>query len=279
MGIIINTNTASLGAQRALTTTTMALEKNIRRLSSGLRVSTASDDAAGLGVSEILKADIRGLQQAARNANDAISMSQIAEGAMNEQAGILTRLRELAVQAANGTLTATERGFINTEATALVAEVTRISAETEFNGVAMISAAAATIAMQVGLDSGDTLDVAFSATDAATLGTVTGATALSTIALDTAANASTALAIIDASITDLSTARATVGATQNRFETTINNLAVAAENMAAANSRIRDVDVAEETAALTRNQILAQAGLAVLAQANQIPAAALSLLG
>lgn len=279
MAIIINTNSASLGAQRNLTKTSMALEKNIRRLSSGLRVNTAADDAAGLGVSETLKADVRGLRQASRNANDAISMIQIAEGAMNEQAGILTRLRELSVQSANGTLNATERGFINTEAQALVAEITRISAVTEFNGVNMIAAAAASITMQVGINSTDTLAVAFTATDAATLGTVSGATALSTIALDTAANAGTAMGIIDNAITDLSTARSTIGATQNRFENTITNLAVAAENVEAANSRIRDVDVAEETAALTRNQILSQAGVAVLAQANQLPAAALSLLG
>lgn len=279
MPVVINTNTVSLGAQRNLSLTQRSLERNVRRLSSGLRVNSAADDAAGLALSENFKADIRGLRQAARNANDAISMIQIAEGAMNEQAGLLTRLRELAVQSANGTLTATERGFINTEAQALVAEVTRISAVTEFNGVNMIAAAATSINMQVGINSGDTLAVAFSSTAATTLGTGGGGNALSTIALDTVANAGTAMGIIDASITDLSTARASLGAAQNRFETTITNLGVGAENIEAANSRIRDVDVAEETAALTRNQILSQAGVAVLAQANQIPAAALSLLG
>jgi flagellin len=279
MSLVINTNTASLGAQRNLAQTTMALSKNVAKLSSGQRITFASDDAAGLGISEKLKSQIRGLAQAKRNASDGVSMIQVAEGAMNEQAEILTRLRELAVQSANGTLGADERAFIDAEAVELLAEVDRISSVTEFNGVNMIASGAASIDMQVGIHSGDTISVGFSATDSATLGTSGGGGALSTIDLGTsAASASTALAIIDQSIVDLSTARATVGAAQNRLQVTVSNLSSAHENLAAANSRIRDVDVAEETAALTRNQILSQAGVAVLAQANQLPQAALALL-
>lgn len=284
MAIAINTNVASLGAQRNLSGTTKSLSKNIERLSSGLRINRASDDAAGLGISENLKAQVKSLSQAERNANDGISMVQIAEGAMNEQAGILNRLRELAMQSSNGTLSGTERGYIDAEAQELVAEVTRISDVTEYNGINMIAAGAAAVDMHVGVrdntSGNDVISVAFSATDADTLGTSGGGDALSSIDLGAdAATSQEALGIIDAAITDLSTARSTLGASQNRLEVTVANLASARENVSAANSRIRDVDVAEETAALTRNQILSQAGVAVLAQANQLPSAALSLLG
>jgi flagellin len=278
MALIINTNTASLGAQRNLVRTGRGLEKNIRRLSSGLRIQNASDDAAGLGISERLRAQVRGLSQASRNASDGISMIQVAEGAMNEQAEILTRLRELSVQSANGTLAQSERDFIDAEATELLAELDRISTVTEFNGVDMLATGAA-VDMQVGINSGETISVQFAQTDSATLGTGGGGAALSTIDLSSQGGADTALGIIDAAIEDLSSARATVGASQNRLEITLNMLASAHENLSAANSRIRDVDVAEETASLTRNQILSQSGVAVLAQANQLPAAALSLLG
>ncbi len=284
MAIAINTNVASLGAQRNLSGTTKSLSKNIERLSSGLRINRASDDAAGLGISENLKAQVKSLSQAERNANDGISMVQIAEGAMNEQAGILNRLRELAMQSSNGTLSDTERGYIDAEAQELVAEVTRISDVTEYNGINMIAAGAGAVDMHVGVrdntSGNDVISVAFSATDADTLGTSGGGDALSSIDLGAdAATSQEALGIIDAAITDLSTARSTLGASQNRLEVTVANLASARENVSAANSRIRDVDVAEETAALTRNQILSQAGVAVLAQANQLPSAALSLLG
>lgn len=282
MAVVINTNVASLGAQRALNRTSNALQRNIEKLSSGQRINRAADDAAGLGISEKLKATSRSYAQAERNANDGISMIQVAEAAMNEQAGSLTRLRELAVQSANGVLTSTERGFISAEATALVSEITRISAVTEFNGITMIANGAASINMQVGKGAtgNDTIAVAFSGTDAATLGTSGGGAALNTIDLGTsAATAQTALGIIDQSITDLSTARSTVGAAQNRLEVTVSNLASARENIDGANSRVRDVDVASETAMLTRNQILSQSGVSVLAQANQLPSAALSLIG
>ncbi|MCA9550455.1 MAG: flagellin FliC [Myxococcales bacterium] len=280
MALVINTNVASLGAQRTLNQTTQALQRNIEKLSSGYRVNRAADDAAGLGISENLRASIKSLAQASRNANDGISMLQVAEAAMNEQAGILTRLRELAVQSSNGVLGTTERSYIDTEAQALVQEVDRIASVTEFNGVFMIATGATPIDMQVGLNQGDIITVNFTASDAATLGTGAGGAALSTLDLGTSqASAQAGLSVIDQAITDLSTARSTLGATQNRLEVTISNLDSARENLAAANSRIRDVDVAEETASMTRNQILSQAGTAVLAQANQIPQAALSLLG
>jgi flagellin len=282
MALVVNTNVASLGAQRTLARTTNALQRNIEKLSSGQRINRAADDAAGMGISENLKAQVRSLSQAERNANDGISMIQVAEAAMNEQAGVLTRLRELAVQSSNGVLTGTERAFIDAEADALVQEVDRISSVTEFNGIAMIANGTAAVNMHVGLNAtgNDTIAVAFTATDASTLGTSGGGGALNTIDLATSqASAQGSLGVIDAAISDLSTARSTLGATQNRLEVTVSNLSSTRENLASANSRIRDVDVAEETAQLTRNQILSQAGVAVLAQANQLPQAALSLLG
>ena len=280
MAVVINTNVASLGAQRTLSKTTNSLQRSIEKLSSGQRINRASDDAAGLGISENLKARISSMGQASRNANDGVSMIQVAESAMNEQAGILTRLRELAVQSSNGVLTATERAYIDAEATALVAEADRISGVTEFNGINMIAAGAASVDMQVGINATDIITVGFQATDAATLGTGQGGAALNTIDLGTdQATSQAALAVIDNSIADLSTARSNLGATQNRLEVTISNLESSKENLSAANSRIRDVDVAEETAMLTRNNILSQAGVSVLAQANQLPQAALSLIG
>ena len=179
MAVVINTNVASLGAQRTLARTTNALQRNIEKLSSGQRINRAADDAAGMGISENLKAQVRSLSQAERNANDGISMIQVAEAAMNEQAGVLTRLRELAVQSSNGVLTGTERAFIDAESDALVAEVDRISSVTEFNGIAMIANGTSSVNMHVGLNAtgNDQIAVAFSATDAATLGTGGGGNA------------------------------------------------------------------------------------------------------
>jgi flagellin len=274
MGISVGTNPTSLNAQRNLGSTQRALAGNLGRLSSGLRINQASDDAAGLGVSERLKSQIRGMSQASRNANDGVSMIQIAEGAMNEQAGILTRMRELAVQASNGTLGTEERGYIETERAALTEELDRISAVTEYNGVAMLGADAGDIEMQVGIrgTADDRISVTFAATDAAGLG-------VDAVNFNDAAAAQGSLDAIDNAINELSLNRANIGSSQNRLVVTMNNLAVAHENLSAANSRIRDVDIAEETASMTRNQILSQAGTSVLAQANQLPSAALSLLG
>jgi len=276
--MMINTNVASLEAQRNLSETQTSLQKNISHLSSGMRITQGADDAAGLGISEKLKAQIKGYQQAQRNANDGVSMIQVAEGAMNQQAGILTRLRELAVQSANGTLGANERGFIDTEANQMIQELDRISAVTSFNGTNMLSTGAA-VSMQVDINAtaNDTISVAFSKTDSTTLGVKYGVGNDVDLATS-AATAQAALAKIDTAINTLSTSRASVGASQNRLQVTVANLASASENAAAANSRIRDVDVAEESAQLTRNQVLSQAGVAVLSQANNIPQSALKLL-
>jgi flagellin len=279
MSLYVNSNPASLEAQANLSRTQKALQGNIGRLSSGLRINQAADDAAGLGISEDLKAQIVGTQAASRNANDGISMTQIAEGAMNEQAAILNRLRSLAVQSANGTLAQTERGFINTEATQLTNELDRISAVTSFQGTAMLGANAGAVTMQVGANgtANDTIAVTFAKTDSTTLGVKYGVGT----SVDLGTSATTAynsIAKLDAGIAQLSTDRATVAAGQNRLNAAINNLASAATNLTAANSRIRDVDVASETAAMTSNQVLSQAGIAVLSQANQLPSSALSLL-
>jgi flagellin len=280
MSIYLNTNATSLTAQRNLGKAQSALASNLSHLSSGKRIQSAADDAAGLGISEKMKANIRSFSQASRNANDGVSMIQVAEGAMDQQAGILTRLRELATQSANGTLGSTERGYIDNESKELVSELDRISSVTDFNGTKMLGANSGTISMQVdlGATSGtDTINVVFGKTDSTTLGVSYGG---SGIDLGTSATtAQTSLAKIDSAIDALSKNRATLGASQNRLQVTIDNLASSVENLTAANGRISDVDVAEETAAMTRNQILQQAGVAVLAQANQLPSAALSLIG
>lgn len=268
-------NASSLGVQKNFMMTQKALGKSIGRLSSGLRIQSAADDAAGMGISSVMAADIRSIAQAERNANDAISMIQIAEGAMNEQQSIMGRLRELAIQSANGALSNNERAFIDVEQQQLVGELDRIADVTEFNSFNMLGTDAGTFAMQVGKDAVagiDTIDVTFAATDSTTLG-------VNAMDFTTAAGAQTALGTIDTAIATLSTNRSNLGASQNRLEVTVSNLRVEEENLTAANSRIRDVDVARETAALTRSQIMSQVGTAMLSQANQLPQAALQLLG
>ena len=274
MGLRVNTNVASIGAQRNLYNVTSRLQGNYSRLSSGMRISTAADDAAGLGISEKMRSQIRSYQVAGRNAMDGLSMSQTAEGALGEVGNILARMRELAVQGANGTLSADDRTTINTELTALENEITRISTETEFNGVSLLdgSATAAT-GIQVGIDAGETIDLDFqTGRDATTLG-VNGLT------VNDATAAGTAITAIDAAITTVSTARGDQGAAQNRLQSAIRSIQTVTENLSAAESRIRDVDVAYETADLSRNSILQQAATSVLAQANAQPQLALSLLG
>lgn len=279
MSVSIMTNTASLGAQRSLSKTQDNLSQNISRLSSGLRINRASDDAAGLGISEKLQAQIKSLSQARRNANDGVSLTQVAEGGMEQMHGIVSRMRELAVQAANSTLGSNERGFIDTEFSQLRSELDRIANVTEFNGQKLLDgSASAGLTMQVGINNtaNDRLAVSVTRLVASTLGS---ATKISGASLSTATNAQTALGVFDAAINQLSTSRSKLGAAQNRLTVTMDNLAVAHENLSAANSRIRDVDVASETAAMTKNQILTQAGVSVLAQANQLPSSALSLIG
>jgi len=278
----ILTNVASLNAQRNVGRTQQALAGNLGRLSSGMRIQTAADDAAGLAISEKLKSQIRSLGQAERNALDGVSLIQTAEGAMNEIGGILTRMRELSMQSATGTLGDTERGFLQNEFSALRDEIDRIAAVTEFNGQDLLDGSLASsnaVSFQVGINatSNDTISVAIDQLDSANLGG--GTSGVAALSITSAAGAQAALATIDTAISDLSSARSTLGAAQNRLFVTIANLGTARENLSAANSRIRDVDVASETAALTRNNILQQAGVSVLAQANQAPAIALSLLG
>jgi flagellin len=279
MSISVLTNVASLNAQRNLAATQTALAGSVGRLSSGMRINTAADDAAGLGISENLKANIRSLAQAQRNANDGISMSQVAEGGMNEMQGIVSRMRELSVQSANATLGDTERGYIQTEFSQLSQEINRIGSVTDFNGQKLLDGSASTgLQFQIGIQNtaNDRLAMSITKLTTSTLGSTS--LHIASASLSTASNAQAAIGTFDRAIQQLSQARAKVGATQNRMTVTVSNLAVAQENLTAANSRIRDVDVASESANLTKSQILSQAGLAVLAQANQLPQSALSLL-
>ena len=279
MSISVLTNVASLNAQRNLNTTQASLATSIGRLSSGMRINKASDDAAGLGISENLKADLRSLSQAQRNANDGVSLTQVAEGSMNEMSGIVTRMRELAVQSANQTLGSTERGYIQTEFGQLRQEINRISAVTEYNGQKLIDgSASAGLSFQIGMQNSANDRIAMSVTKLTTSTLGSASLHIASATLSTVTGSRNALAVFDKAIEQLSTARSKVGAVQNRMQITINTLSVAHENLSAANSRIRDVDVASETANLTKAQILSQAGLAVLGQANQIPNSALSLL-
>jgi flagellin len=278
MALSIQTNVASQAAQRNLAITTKNLQGNFARLSSGLRINTAADDAAGLAISERMKSQIRSMGQAERNANDGISLLQTAEGAMNENSGVLIRMRELAMQAATDTVGTAEKALIQTEFTQLVEEIGRIADVTQFNGVNLLDGSTPTFNFQVGIGTtaSDTISVSMDTMTATAYGA--SATDLTALDVSTVAGAQAALTAIDTAIADTSTSRANLGAVQNRLQVTVSNLMSARENLSAANSRIRDVDVAEETAALTRNNILSQAGVAVLAQANQAPQAALSLL-
>ena len=279
MAISIVTNPASLNAQRNLNKTQGTMGRSLARLSSGLRINGASDDAAGLAISEKLKSQTRSIAQAERNANDAVSMLQTAEGAMNETSGLLIRMRELSVQSANDTVGSTERSFIQSELSDLRDEVNRIAEVTEFNGTKLIDGTASSVTFQVGIQntSNDRISVAINDMHATALGA--GTTDLDGLDISTITGAQTALDVLDAAITDVSAGRAEIGAVQNRLQVTIANLGTARENLSAANSRIRDVDVASESAELTKNNILMQAGVSVLAQANQQPSLALSLLG
>jgi flagellin len=275
MGIRINTNVASLNTQRHLYNSTIMFNKSMEKLSSGLRVNRAADDAAGLAISEGLKSDIRALDQAARNASDGISLVQTAEGALDEVSNILLRMRELTEQALNGTVTNIERGYLDNEYQALIEEIDRIAQSTEFNGIKLLDGTGgAALSIQVGIDTNawDSIDVDLSNDlDAAGLTIAAG--------IDTASNAGTAMGQIDAAIETVSSARADFGAIQNRLESSIRNINNTAENLSAANSRIRDVDVAAETSKMTSYQILQQAGVSVLAQANLTSGLALTLLG
>lgn len=277
MAQVINTNVASLNSQRHLGNTQNAMKTAVERLSSGLRINSAKDDAAGLAISERMTGQIRGLNQAVRNANDGISLAQTAEGGLQESGNILQRMRELAVQASNDTNTASDRTALQTEFDELSNEIDRIATTTQFNGQNLLDGTgSATFSFQVGANAGQSITLDLSAFDAqaASIGGD-----VSALTLDSAANAGAAITALDTAIGEVNGFRSTLGATQNRFESTIRNLSQTSENLSAARSRIRDTDFAAETAELTRVQILQQAGTAMLSQANAAPQSALSLLG
>lgn len=275
----VQTNYHSLVAQRNLSRTSSEMGENIQKLSSGFRINSAKDDAAGLAVSEEMKADIRSLRQAGRNANDATSMVQVAEGALGEIHNILGRMRELAVQANSDSINDTQRGHIDTEFQALTAEITDISSDSTYNGISLLDGSLSAT-FQVGVETTDTMTVALAqGFTAADLEDASGTNNLGGVDLTTTANAATTIGVIDNSISMVSTSRAELGATLNRLDVKSENLAVSRENLEAANSRIRDVDVASEMASMTKNQILMQAGTSMLSQANSLPQTALSLLG
>ena len=274
MSMSIRTNVASLDAQRNLFQTQSTLDSSLSKLSSGYRITKAGDDAAGLGISVNLEAQIRSYNQAARNAQDGVSVVQTGEGALNEVTNILTRMRELAMESASDGIGDTERGYIQKETTALTTELGRIAAATEFNGQKLLNTAGTTLTFQVGIRNVAANDrIAVTTVDVTT--TTLGITGLS---LSSAASARTALDTIDSALQLVSAARASFGAQGNRLNNVISQIQTASENLSAADSRIRDVDVAEESSKLTRAQILIQAGVSVLAQANQAPQVALKLI-
>ncbi len=274
MVLSVNTNLASINAQRNLAKITDQLGKSFRRLSTGLRIATAADDAAGLAISERLRGQIRSLDQARRNANDGISLVQTAEGALGEASDLLTRLRELAVQASNGTVSTQDRDTLQQEFGALVEEIDRIAQSTDFNDIKLLDGTQASVTFQVGIGTVagvDTMTVSLDSARAADLG-------LDVLDIGSAGDPSAAIDALDSAIDGISGLRGRLGATQNRLDSTINNLGARSENLAAAESRIRDVDVAFETAQLTRLQILQQAAIGVLGQSNALPQSALRLL-
>ena len=274
MPIVMQTNVASLQTQQNLNRAQHSLSTSFNKLSSGFRINSAADDAAGLSISENMRAQIRSYTVAERNANDAISMAQTAEGALGEVSGIIVRMRELAMQGANGALQTTDRGYLDTEFQSLKAEIQRIQGSTTFNGLNLMTMTAATVDFQVGINTAanNRITLTFGGLNLSTLLSST-----STLS-GTAGNSRSMITAVDSALQVISTSRARYGAAMNRLEVTTSNLETIRTNTSAADSRIRDVDVAEETSNMSRNQVLTQAGAAVLAQANQLPQIALSLL-
>ena len=276
--LAINTNIGSLNVQRSLTFRGRLLNESIERLSSGLKINSASDDAAGIAVSENLTAQTRGFKQALENANDAVSILSTAEGSYNTISDILIRMRELAVQSANDSLGTVERGYLNTEFTQLIQEITRVSDVAEYNGIKLLDGTGGdgtgNFVFQVGTrnTANDRIGIALADVDAGSLGVAANS-------VDTLVNAQLAIDSVDAALTSLATDRATIGSTVNQLTAAVDNLAITIENLSAANSQIKDADLAAESADFTRNQVLMQAGTSMLAQANSIPQLALQLLG
>ncbi|MBN2311110.1 MAG: flagellin FliC [Candidatus Hydrogenedentes bacterium] len=271
MGLRINTNTASLNASRILRRSTQALNTSLERLSSGLRINRAKDDAAGLAIAEGFRSQVLGTAVAQRNSQDGISLMQTTEGALSETTNILQRIRELAVQAANGTQTQDNRAAIDLEVAQLLEQIDDIALDTEFNGLRVLSTAQ-TVTLQAGAQAGQTLSVVVS-------GATTADLVVSKVTVSSMVAAVSALSTIDKAIQSVTSLRSTLGAFQNRLEFTINTLAIQEENASASESYIRDADIAKETIEYTRTQILVSSGTTVLAQANLIPQTALTLLG
>ncbi|MFN8109605.1 MAG: flagellin [Thermoleophilia bacterium] len=275
MGLSIYNNISAMNAHRVLLGTQGDMSKSMERLSSGLRINRAADDAAGLAVSETMRSNIRGQQVASRNAQDGVSLVQVADGALGSVGDMLQRVRDLAVQASNGTLTDSQRSNLDAEVQQVLTEINAVGSNTDFNGIKIlagsVSTAASAVTLQVGAAAGQSI--------AFTIGTVsTQALGVSGIAVSTAASASAAIASIDAAISFVTTNRATLGATQNRLEQTISRLGIMSENLQGAESRVRDADMAQEMISFTKNQVLQQSGMAMLSQANQAPQSVLSLL-
>ncbi len=268
---VIGTNVAAMRAQSASTSAAMSLQSSMEKLSSGKRINSAKDDAAGLAIATKMTAQIRGLNAAARNANDGISLAQTAEGALGEISNMLQRIRELAVQSANGTVTAADRTGLDAEAQALITQIDNIANGTEFNGVALLDGSNATVDIQVGTASGDTVTITLADGTAATLG-------VAAVDLSTSAGANTALGLIDTALDTVAQGRATLGAAQNQLGATISNITSTVTNLTEARSRIEDVDFSAETTNLAKAQILSQASTAMIAQANQAQQGVLSLI-
>jgi flagellin len=271
MGLQINTNVPALNTSRVLRRSTQGLNKSLERLSSGLRINRAADDAAGLAIAEAFRSQVRGTQVAQRNSQDGVSLVQTAEGALSETTNILQRIRELAVQSANGTQSTDNRVALNAEVQQLLAQIDDIAQDTEFNGIRVLSAAQ-TVTLQSGANQSQTLTIS-------TAGAQTRELGISTVAVSSLALSVSAINTIDVAIKSVNSLRSTLGAFQNRLEFTINTLAIQEENASASESAIRDADIAQETIRFTRNQILVSAGTSVLAQANIVPQTALQLLG
>jgi len=276
MALYVNTNVSSLNAQRQLMTSTGGLDKSFERLSSGFRINSASDDAAGMQIVSRMTSQVQGLNQAVRNANDGISLAQTAEGALQETTTALQRMRQLAVQAQNGINSDSDLNALNKEVSALQSEITRIAANSEFAGIKVLDGELSA-SFLVGANAGQNISVVAKNTDGFSAGglSVGGAD----LSVSTTAGAAAALASIDNALSIVNGARADLGAVQNRFQSTIRNLSNISENVSAAQSRIQDTDFAAETAKLTKFQIMQQASTTILSQANQRPQAALSLLG
>jgi flagellin len=271
MGLRINTNIASLNTARTLRGATRDLNRSLERLSSGLRINRAKDDAAGLAIAEGFRSQVQGAQVAQRNTQDGISLVQTAEGALSESTNILQRIRELAVQASNGTQSTANRAALNSEVQQLLAQIDDIALDTEFNGIKVLSSAQ-TVTLQTGAFTSQTLNVTVAGAKSNDLG-------INAVNISSVAGAVAAISTIDTALGSVSTLRSDLGAFQNRLEFTVNTLAIQEENAAASESVIRDADIAKETIAFTRNQILVSAGTAILTQANTVPQNALTLLG